>query len=314
MFDSADPMGGPASLSPSPSDVHRGAASAPANAGEAWVALIGNPNTGKTTLFNALTGGRARTGNYPGVTVDKKTGTLRPAGGDPVHLLDLPGTYSLAARSPDEMVAVDVLLGHEPDTAKPSAVVVVVDATNLERNLYLVTQIMETGLPTLVALNMVDSAAERGIEIDVDALEDRLGVPVVPTVASRGEGVRRLREAIARSFHAPSLKLPWVWPAALLDAQADLGRRLEALGIDDLAPVEVRRALLDVGGEAPRRLLARHVEGVEAALTAARAVAEAGGARVAGTEACVRYGFIGSVAAACIRRPERPPVTISDRL
>src|ERR1051326_480690 len=138
-----------------------GRAAAPAT--PKWVALVGNPNTGKTTVFNALTGYRAKVANYPGVTVDKKVGPLRALPG--VSVLDLPGTYSLAARSPDEMVAVDVLLGRREDTPRPDAVGVVADASNLERNLYLATQVLETGVPAVLALNLMDVAKSRGHEI-----------------------------------------------------------------------------------------------------------------------------------------------------
>src|SRR5690349_8351876 len=130
------------------------------------VALIGNPNTGKSTLFNALAGVRQRVGNYPGVTVEKKTGQMTHAG-QSFTLVDLPGTYSLAPRSPDEMVAVDVLLGRQEDLGRMDAVLSIVDASNLERNLYLLSQVLELGVPTVVALNMIDIARHRGVEIDV---------------------------------------------------------------------------------------------------------------------------------------------------
>src|SRR5262249_2659970 len=143
------------------------------------VALVGNPNTGKTTLFNALAGMRQRVGNYPGVTVEKKTGRARP--GEPaVDLIDPPGTDSLAPRSPDEMVAVDVILGRQGDQARPDVVVTIVDASNLERNLYLTTQVLELGVPVVVALNMTDVAQAQGITVDVARLSRQLGVPVVP--------------------------------------------------------------------------------------------------------------------------------------
>ena len=134
------------------------------------IAVIGNPNTGKSTLFNALTGLRQKTANYPGVTVERHTGDIM-LDGQTVTLVDLPGAYSLAAQSPDEMVAIDVLLGHVEDLPRPRAVLAVVDATNLRRNLFLVTQLAELGLPMVIALNMSDLAAEnRGIRIDIAEL------------------------------------------------------------------------------------------------------------------------------------------------
>src|SRR5262245_59130658 len=122
------------------------------------VAIAGNPNCGKTTLFNLLTGLRQRTGNYPGVTVEKKVGRFHGTHGEPMDLLDLPGSYSLQVRSPDEAVARDVLLGRRDDTPRPDIVICVIDASNIERNLYLAAQLMELGLPIVIALNMVDVA------------------------------------------------------------------------------------------------------------------------------------------------------------
>src|SRR5437016_8616660 len=130
------------------------------------VALVGNPNTGKTTLFNALSGLRQRVGNYPGVTVEMKKG--RVGGADRAfNLIDLPGTYSLAARSPDEMVAVDLLLGQCPGENRPDVIVAIVDASNLERHLYLTTQLLELGTPLVLALNMIDVADAQGVRVDV---------------------------------------------------------------------------------------------------------------------------------------------------
>src|SRR6516164_7451113 len=157
------------------------------------VALVGNPNTGKTTLFNALSGLRQRVGNYPGVTVETKKGEMH-CGGRSFDLIDLPGTYSLAPRSPDEMVAVDVVLGQQKGVARPDVVVSIVDAGNLERNLYLTTQALELGVPVVVALNMIDAAASQGIRIDAERLAKQLGVPVVPIQANKKKGLDRLRE------------------------------------------------------------------------------------------------------------------------
>src|ERR1700726_1909565 len=133
------------------------------------VALVGNPNTGKTTLFNALAGMRQHVGNYPGVTVETKHGRLRYRE-QTLDLVDLPGTYSLAARSPDEMVAVDVILGHQQGEARPDVVVSIVDASNLERNLYLTTQALELGVPVVIALNMMDVAEGQSLRLDVQRL------------------------------------------------------------------------------------------------------------------------------------------------
>src|SRR5947209_3276572 len=166
--------------------------------GPLTVALVGNPNTGKTTLFNALAGMRQRVGNYPGVTVETKKGRMSYHG-QVFDLIDLPGTYSLAPRSPDEMVAVDLILGQQPGEPQPDVVVAIVDASNLERNLYLATQTMELGVPLVVALNMMDLAESHGMRIDTERLSRQLGVPVVPIQANKGKGLDRLRKVIAQA-------------------------------------------------------------------------------------------------------------------
>ena len=167
----------------------------------AYVALTGNPNCGKTTLFNALTGLRAKVGNYAGVTVERKEGRLldAPAGAD-IRVLDLPGTYSLSPNSLDEQVSRDVLLNRLPDIPPPNLIVVVVDASNLQRNLYYATQVIELGHPTIIALNMVDVAESIGHSIDAGKLSELLGVPVLPIVASSGLGIQDLRERIVSNW------------------------------------------------------------------------------------------------------------------
>jgi ferrous iron transport protein B len=163
------------------------------------VVLTGNPNCGKTTLFNALTGLRARVGNYAGVTVERKEGAMQGAlQGAPVSILDLPGTYSLSPQSLDERIARDVLLQRLPEVGEPDLVVLVVDASNLQRNLYYATQVIELGYPVFVALNMMDVARENGHELDVEGLSAALRVPVFALVASDGEGVAELKAAIQR--------------------------------------------------------------------------------------------------------------------
>lgn len=153
--------------------------------------LAGNPNTGKSSIFNHLTGARQHVGNWPGKTVSKAHGSFLHDGVE-VQVVDLPGTYSLNASSPEEMIARDFLVHGRPDI-----VIVVVDASNLERNLYLVVQVLEIGLPTVVALNMIDVAQSRGTTIDPEALSERLGVSVIPTVARRGRGLDMLRGALS---------------------------------------------------------------------------------------------------------------------
>jgi ferrous iron transport protein B len=155
------------------------------------IALAGNPNCGKTTLFNALTGSRQHVGNYPGITVEKKEGSYS-LNGNLLRLVDLPGTYSLTAYSLEELVARDFLVQE-----RPQVVIDIVDASNLERNLYLTVQLLELGIPIVVALNMMDAAESRGIEIDVSELSTRLQVPVIPTVARTGMGKVGLMEAAA---------------------------------------------------------------------------------------------------------------------
>ena len=159
------------------------------------VALLGNPNTGKSTLFTALAGIPTRVGNYPGVTVEEKVGRYTHRG-RPIDLIDLPGTYSLAAQGPDEQVAVDVLHGRQQGVPRPDVVVVVADATNLERNLFLATQATELGLPLVVALTLTDVASRRGITIDLAELGNRLGCGVVAVAAPSRKGLTELGDAI----------------------------------------------------------------------------------------------------------------------
>ena len=165
-----------------------------------YVVLTGNPNCGKTTLFNALTGLRAKVGNYAGVTVERKEGRLLGSPKDaPITVLDLPGTYSLSPQSLDEQIARDVLFHRLDEVPPPNLVVVVVDASNLQRNLYYAPQVLELGYPTAIALNMVDVAEENGHEIDTRKLAELLGVPVFPMVASTGQGIAELRDHLLKS-------------------------------------------------------------------------------------------------------------------
>lgn len=273
------------------------------------VAIAGNPNTGKSTIFNALTGLRQKVGNYPGVTVEKKTGRFFGSHGEPMELIDLPGSYSLQVRSPDEEVARDLLLGRIPGSPRPDVIIAVVDASNLDRHLYLAAQMLELGIPVVVALNMVDVAEERGLTIDLLALKERLGVPVIPMVASKGTGLIELKQAVSRTpltkpeRHA---QLPIVYEtevAALakkLPAQGEAAR-LEAmllLSLDDKGlaewPDATRRAEI---AEAQIRLRSHGLDPVAAPVDA-------------------RYDWVGEICTAAIRRQGEGAdgLTFSDRL
>ena len=162
-------------------------------------ALVGNPNAGKSALFNALTGARQKIANYPGVTVERKAGRLILPSGEPVELIDLPGSYSFDAASPDEEVTRKVVHGEFEGEALPEVLVLVLDAANLEQHLVFAQEVIELGRPTVVALNMVDLAERDGLTLDPAALEQALGVPVIPTVAVRRKGLAELSEAIAKA-------------------------------------------------------------------------------------------------------------------
>ncbi|MFM7101141.1 MAG: ferrous iron transport protein B [Verrucomicrobiota bacterium] len=205
--------------------------------------LTGNPNCGKTTLFNALTGLRAKVGNYAGVTVERKEGALLDAPPrHPVTLLDLPGTYSLSPQSLDEQIARDVLFQRVEGVGEPGLVIVVVDASNLQRNLYYATQVIDLGFPTCIALNMVDVARENGHAIDVAALSKALGVPVFPLVASRGEGLPALREALLQS--ASRAGTQHVIPRDFTELPETFGREAQSVAgrLAALSPHRQRRA------------------------------------------------------------------------
>lgn len=188
------------------------------------VALVGNPNCGKTALFNRLTGSRQKVANYAGVTVERKAGVVRTPSGRSVQLLDLPGAYSLAATSPDEAITRDICLGRMAGEARPDLLVCVADATNLRLHLRFVLEVRALGLPMLLALNMCDAAAKRGIVIDRARLERELGVPVVETIAVRADGAA----ALLRQIDGPLPPLPAA--AAPADLHAEV-RRLLALAV-----------------------------------------------------------------------------------
>lgn len=287
------------------------------------VALVGNPNTGKSTLFSALAGVRQRVGNYPGVTVEKKLGSMALASGR-CELVDLPGTYSLAPRSPDEMVAVDVLLNRRSDVERIDAVLSIVDASNLERNLYLVSQVLELGLPTVVALNMVDIARTRGLKIDVEKLRRQLGVPVVEVQANKRIGLEELKQALVAAsaggrqgehrspfpaeFQQETSRLQAAWVGAKEESSA---------GVVTHSPLPrylAERLLLDTSGYLQSALAAEHGNGVFDELPAARRRLSEAGIPVPAVEAQARYGWVAEVLRGVVERPAQRVVTSGDRI
>ncbi|KAA0579994.1 ferrous iron transport protein B [Azospirillum sp. Sh1] len=219
------------------------------------IALVGNPNCGKTALFNALTGARQKVANYPGVTVERKVGEFLSPAGTRVQIVDLPGTYSLRARSPDEEVTRDVVLGRFRHEAPPDAMVCVCDATNLRLHLRLVLELKKLGRPIILALNMMDVAEARGCRVDAAALSAALGVPVVPTVAIRRNGVAGLLDQIDRSMMAMTTDLAaapcgWSEPSARelrayhQEVEGILAAALQDAGKPSLATRRIDAALL----------------------------------------------------------------------
>ncbi len=261
--------------------------------------IAGNANSGKTTLFNLLTGARARVGNYPGITVGRLSGWMTLGDGQRVEILDLPGTYSVSAGSRDEQIAVDALLGR--DLAPPRAVIAVADATALGRSLYLISQLAEAGVPLVVALNLMDEARDQGLEIDTARLSQCLGVPVVPMVARRGEGIDQLREALRDPPRpAPAaIELPTTLVADVEEVEA-------TLGVSPVGPGPTRPwalwALLSLADD-------DELEGVPANLRdvvrAVRARAERAGRDLDGEIIAARYGVIDGIVADCVS--ESPP-------
>jgi ferrous iron transport protein B len=270
------------------------------------VALVGNPNAGKTTLFNALSGLRQRVGNYPGVTVEIHKGRWRHADSE-FHVIDLPGAYSLAARSPDEQIAVDLLLGRAVGEAAPDVVIAVVDASNLERHLYLVTQLFELAKPVVIALNMIDVAHRHGIAVDANKLSEQLGVPVVPIQANKKIGIAALADAVRNAALPKATGLPF---------PPEFDREVQTLQerLPGLPPMLVRRLLIDVGSETETRLLQTIGNGLPDVLRQARERLATSNCPVPAIEAKTRYAWIKQAVAPAVRKSDRPHVSTTDRL
>ena len=273
------------------------------------VALVGNPNAGKTTLFNALSGLRQRVGNYPGVTVEMKKGHFN-AGTVPVDLIDLPGTYSLAARSPDEMVAVDLLLGRRPEEPRPDVVLSIVDATNLDRHLYLTSQLLDLGEPVVLAVNMIDAAKAQGITIDCAKLSVELGIPVVPIQANKGLGLDALTKALLEAAESGTAPRGPVFPVEFEKAVAAIQTELG----DEVPAFLTRRLLLDIGGYVEQWLVGRHGSQLRQHLDSTRQHLAASGHAVPAVEARTRFGWIRPIVAVAVTKPAVRAVMWTDRL
>ena len=282
------------------------------------LALVGNPNVGKTAVFNALTGLSHGTGNYPGVTVERKHGELRVHGID-AEIIDMPGSYSLAARSPDEMIVTDILLNQAPHEHPVIGLVVVVDASNLERNLYFVSQLLELGKPIIVALNMMDVAARLGMTIDLEVLSRAIGGPVVPLCAHKVKGIDALLREICHMVEGriPPARPVCRFPESLCTAVDALTRELEqfksALG-RTAHRVESFRALVDEEGYAVKRLVRTLGPQCADLIRARRREAQSGEITLAAMEARERYRWAEEVTRQALRQPLDRSVTGSDRL
>jgi ferrous iron transport protein B len=306
-----------------------------------YIVLTGNPNCGKTTLFNALTGLRAKVGNYAGVTVERKEGRLLGAP-EPLNarVLDLPGTYSLSPQSLDEQISRDVLLHRLPELPAPDLIVVVVDASNLQRNLYYATQVIELGHPTLIALNMIDVAKENGHEIDVEKLGEALGVPVLPIIANNGQGVPALRQQIISSLQltgddafrrvplsasegrdrveraaTPTKPRRFCQLAAPFEKEAETLAGLLARTFHERRAQATAEALLILSNEkALASSLQHYPEDIQEAVAAGRQRLEAAGVDWRGAAIEGRYLSVASIQRAVTTELAPPGETFSDRL
>lgn len=279
--------------------------------GKFTIGVVGNPNCGKTTLFNGLTGSRQRVGNRHGVTVERKIGRYAFAGAE-FELVDLPGTYSLDGCadevSLDEQIARDYVAAREAEL-----IVNIVDASNLERNLYLTAQLIEMRVPTLVALNMMDAARQHGLTIDVAGLAERLGCPVIPIVATSGEGIAELRAAIlagARDPRPASAAIEYAAPiqAAIAEFVPPIAAQAANQGVD---PQWLALRLLE--GDDLAEQLADSIAKPELDALRSR-TAEQLGDDIDISIADARYGFVNQVTAATVRRKNRIRRSTSDMI
>ena len=277
------------------------------------VALAGNPNTGKTSLFNRLTGGDQKVGNYPGITVERHEGRLKLGSGRSARLLDVPGTYSLSARSAEEQIASQALFGVAPHE-EPALVVMVLDATQLLRNLYLALQVIETEVPVVVALNMVDMLEGRGLQVDCELLSKALGVPVIPVSGLHGTGLGELRDAIGRALEeAPISTARWETSAELEEDLASVSgvlpagwtasraARTRALAVWALLSIDEEDELTGIPGN------------LRAAVAERRRLASGAGREIEAEVIRARYDWIDEHASPALKQTAAPR-TFTDRV
>ncbi len=277
----------------------------------AQVAVIGNPNTGKSTLFCGLTHARSRVANYPGATIEKVEARVCWDQRS-LNLIDLPGAYSLAPRSLDEMVAVEVLTGQQPDIGELDAVVCVADASNLERNLYLLSQLLELRIPVVLVLNMWDAAEQRGMQIDRDSLAAQLGVAVVAAKAHQRVGLEDVRHAIIETLDREAPPKPHALPQELLE---QCGAIVEWFGEQNLeAPPDyiVQRLILDVDGYVQRRFA--HIDGLRDRLSQVRERLERDGLEIPVCESDARYAWARGVMQKSVACTKDRTENLTDRL
>ncbi|MBC8290042.1 MAG: ferrous iron transport protein B, partial [Planctomycetes bacterium] len=277
------------------------------------LAMIGNPNTGKSTLFNTLTGLQARVGNFPGCTVEKKVGKLHFEQ-HTVELIDLPGTYSLSPRTPDEMVSVDVLLGRQQDVGELDGVVCIVDASNLERNFYLLSQLLDLQMPVILVLNMWDVAQARHVSIDVEGLRQRLRIPIIVCEAHRKMGVDDVRRAIIHPEQIVSPNQPKPFQKEFYEECSMLSKSLARKGEKALSFYVVERLLIDVGGQAETDFVEKHGDALLTELTAARDRLKEAGCRLPIAEAKARYAWARETLKGLVHVPAKQAKTRSDRI
>ncbi|HXC99586.1 MAG TPA: ferrous iron transport protein B [Verrucomicrobiae bacterium] len=291
-----------------------------AKASTPYVVLTGNPNSGKTTVFNSLTGLRAKVGNYAGVTVERKEGRLLQAPTE-IKVIDLPGTYSLSPQSLDEQISRDVLLNRLAELPAPSLVVVVVDASNLQRNLYYATQVVELGYPTLIALNMVDVAEDNGHEISAEKLTASLGVPALPVVANSGRGMPELRQKIISTLADKTIETVtapprqfYILPVAFVKEAAIIAALLTAHFRERRRQAAAEALLILSNEKALASSLEHYPAPIQQAVDAARKRLDAAGVEWRSAAIEARYASVTAISNEAVTETRQEQETFSDKL